>query len=154
VKLEKHSHYNYVNIAYYEIVKKRKCNMGYDKYNINWKLWGQNTKNSPQPKSPSQVSSQPAQQKRKEPQEQEEEKSPSPKTVTLRNPKFLPDQDTKIGESCKVSINITTEEKSGKVHIELVAKYKNKLYQLGQSDLRHDGQTATGSIMLDTLMNT
>jgi hypothetical protein len=125
--------------------------MGYDKYGINWKVWGQTASAKPVLKTSAPVSSQPAQEKKKETPEPEQEIAPSPKTVTLRNPKFNPDTDTKIGCSCKVSVAITTEEKSGNVQIELIAKYKGKLYQLGQSNLRHDGQNATGTITLDSV---
>jgi hypothetical protein len=112
--------------------------MGYDKYGLNWKVWGQNA-SAPEKKEnpliPKTSANDTKQPQKKIAQDDEPEKTkPAPQTnpsLKFKNAKFLSDSNTAFNNPCKVQIEYDgTDKFSGSVKFFLWAKYENKDYDL------------------------
>ena len=131
--------------------------MGSDRYGLDWNVWGgesrrNNSSEGPLPYSTPEPS--PPQEATQTPVEQEETvvQEPLQQTVTLRNPRFIPDDTTRIGNTCAVAVDISGETQGGSITFELYAVYKEREHHFSQfKTVSYDGTTAETELFLETV---
>jgi hypothetical protein len=108
--------------------------MGYDKYGLDWSLWG-NTPKKYEKKSfdPSATIgsgwANPPKNLSADDDNADPVSQPQPLTCTLSNARFLPDETTGFNKPCKITVDVEGTPK-GKISFALWAAYKNEQYDL------------------------
>jgi hypothetical protein len=117
-----------------------------NKYGLNWRVWGNEEKKSPKEKSTPKIlegigrgwSSSKPKNSQADCEEPVEKIQPSEQkyTVRLKNARFIPDENTDFNKSCKISVEIDSQEPpKGKVTFSLWSCYNGK-----KSDLQCESQ--------------
>jgi hypothetical protein len=107
--------------------------MGYDKYGINWKVWGNNSSSNQKKENPLLNVGKGWSTTGKKTQDEETGEVTKKEEITakIKNAQFLPDDSTDFNKPCKVSVEIESSSgKSSPVTIALYGKYNGQEYNL------------------------